>query len=110
MNLSVFTSNEVKHLFKVAKRALRSPNFDILCAPARTPECGRILVITPRRVGNAVTRNKIRRRLKAIYYEQSLYLHATDCIVIVKEPGTQLNFEQLKELLSTAVNKYLQQL
>ncbi|MCX5922553.1 MAG: ribonuclease P protein component [Candidatus Dependentiae bacterium] len=63
---------------------------------------GRILVVTPRRIGNAPERNKIRRQLKALYYELKLAERGYDCVVIIKPEGKKLAFEAIKQLLIQA--------
>lgn len=63
---------------------------------------GRILVITSRKIGSAPKRNKIRRRLKSIFYENKLFALDYDCIVIVRQ-GSAINLEfyELKEILNS---------
>jgi len=100
--LSTFSEIEVKKLFREAKRVLRHPGLDLLCGPA-AKDFGRILVITPRKVGKAVKRNLIRRRIKAIFYEEKLYEKGLDCIVIIKKKGINLPFKQLKDMLCSHV-------
>jgi len=101
---SRFSEKEVSHLFKTARRALRHPGLDILCAPA-AQKAGRILVITSAKVGSAPKRNLIRRRLKAIFFEEKLFELGVDCVVIIKKAGIDLDFEQLKKLLTKAIKK-----
>jgi len=101
-DLSRFTNQEVSELFKKARRALRHPGFDILCAYAKN-KTGRILVITSAKVGSAPQRNKIRRRLKSIFLEEKLFERGLDCIVVVKKPGIELGFEELGALLRDAL-------
>ena len=102
--LSRFTKQEVSQMFKKARRSLRHPGLDIMFAP-KEQETGRILVITSRRTGPASQRNRIRRRLKAIFYEEKLSERGFDCIVIVKKPGVDLNFDELKELLLKSLDQ-----
>ena len=68
-DISSFTKNEVSDLFKVARCLKRFQGLVILAGTAQKDH-GRILVITPRRSGSAAQRNKIRRRLKTIFYEE----------------------------------------
>ncbi|MFC1842181.1 ribonuclease P protein component [Candidatus Dependentiae bacterium] len=103
-HISKFTESEVKKLFKKAKRVLRHAGLDILCAPAAL-EFGRILVVTPKKVGSAPERNLIRRRLKSLFYEEKLYEKKLDYIVIIKKKGINLPFNQLKEILTTLISQ-----
>jgi len=96
------TEKEVSLMFKTARRALRHPGLDILCAPA-VQDVGRILVITAKKIGSAPKRNLIRRRLKAIFFEEKLFELGLDCIVIIKKPGIDLEFDELKKLLANTL-------
>jgi len=101
-SLSKFSQLEISRLFAGAKRVLRHQSLDILLSPTLSGPLGRILVVTPRRIGNAPQRNKVRRRLKALYYETELFKKGYDCAVIVKRDGVDLSFEELKMLLNQA--------
>lgn len=96
-----FTQPEIRQFFKTARRVARHPELVVLVA-ATTQEKGRILVVTPRRVGNAVVRNKIKRRLKSLFHEENLGSHGVDCAVIVKPGAGNLTFEQLKKIMHEA--------
>lgn len=100
--LSRFTLKEVDAFFKQAQCSLRHKGLVFLIAPQQK-EYGRILVITSRKVGPAPIRNKIRRQLKAIFYETQSYTRGYDCVVIVRKEGTLLAFATLKQLLLQAI-------
>ncbi len=99
-----FTKKEIAKLFDTAQRQVKNRALDILLG-LRQKDFGRILIITSRKVGNAPQRNKIRRRLKSIFYQEKLYETLYDCIVIVKKEAVALSFEALKELLCNAYSK-----
>ena|SRR5581483_11074005 len=94
---------EITALFATAARVVRHPCLDILVAP-KTQSEARLVVITPKRTGTAPARNKVRRQLKAIFYEQQYYLQGCDCAVIIKNMA-ELSFEKLKELLAEGMAK-----
>lgn len=96
-----FTKPEITACFNAARRVLKHPGLDILRAP--TSNKGKLLVVTPARIGNAPARNRIRRRLKAIFYEEKLENRGYDCIVLVKKAGIMLSFDELKKLLMQAI-------
>jgi ribonuclease P protein component len=100
--ISRFTSKEISHIYSTARRAVRHPGLDILCTPA-TKDAGRILVITPGKVGTSPQRNLVRRRLKSIFYENKFFELGFDCVVIIKKPGVDLSFEKLGKLLAKAL-------
>ena len=99
--MPALTRQEIAVIFKKARRVIKHPGLDILVMATTHP--GRILVVTSRRVGNAPARNKVRRRLKAIFYEEKLATYGYDCIVIIKPGGTELTFETLRDLLMQAL-------
>ena len=96
-----FTHREVTELFKKARRVVRHPVLDMLVAPKAQAQA-RILVATPKRIGNAPARNKIRRQLKAIFYEEKLFDQGYDCVIVVKNIEKS-SFEILKKLVTEAL-------
>ena len=101
--LSTFSRAEVLQHFKQAHRVLRIPGLTFLCAPQKK-EFGRLLVVTPAATGSSPQRNKIRRQLKALFYEQQLFTLGYDCVVLVKKEALTLNFTELAQLLTRALN------
>ena len=99
-----FTKKEIKALFLSARRVLRQPGLDFLLAPTTNLK-GQLVVVTSRLVGNAPERNKVRRRLKAIFHEEKFFQKLFDCIVIVKKGGVELPFTDLKDALLKAYAK-----
>lgn len=99
-----FTQQEIKALFKKAYRAYKGDGLDILIAPTHHC-CGRILVVTPRKVGTAPERNKIRRRIKAIFHTEQLYKKRIDCFVIIKKMGTLYDYTRLKKIIEAVFNQ-----
>ncbi len=103
-NLSSFSGAEVTALFRTSTRIMRTPFMDILARPA-TRQFGRILVVTPRRIGSAPARNKIRRQLKSLYYQCKLYERNLDLMVITKPQALETSFVLLQALLKSGVEK-----
>jgi ribonuclease P protein component len=105
--ISQFSRQEIAWLIKKARRVVTHPGLHILVAPVQGEhEHGKILVITSRKIGNAPVRNKIRRQFKAMFYQEKLYEKGLDCVIIVKRPGTELAFKDLKELLMKVFAPY----
>ncbi|MBT3456334.1 hypothetical protein HN446_04675 [bacterium] len=101
-NISSFKKEEVKKIFSSAKSKIFVDGLKIFIAPKQS-DLGRVLVITPRRVGNSPKRNLIRRRIKSIFYEEKLYEKQNDWIVFVGErKSTGLSFLRLKEIIINA--------
>lgn len=100
--ISSFTQSDITKLLKNAKVRVRIPGLRILTAPASLPDHGRVLIITPRRSGNAPQRNLIRRRIKSLFIEDGLYLKNLDFVIVVRREGIETSFGTLKKLLSRA--------
>ncbi len=58
-----------------------------------------------RKVGNAVVRNRLRRRLRAIMAEQAASLPAGAYVVRTGPAGSSLGFDELKVAMSRALEK-----
>jgi len=97
--ISSFRQSEITELLKNAQVKTRIPGLRILTAPSLLTEYSRILIITPRRSGNAPQRNLIRRRIKSIFVEDNLFKNGFDFIVIVRREGIETDFKTLKKLL-----------
>jgi ribonuclease P protein component len=69
--------------------------------PAPAPEHGKMIIVTPRACGKAHDRNKIRRRIKAIFYEEQLYKRPCFWIVLVRNKAMSYDFDIIKTYLTT---------
>jgi len=98
--LFTFKRPEITRLFKQARRIYRSRELDILSTP-KSKEYARLLIITPKKIGNAPQRNKIKRRLRALFYENRLFYGITDMAVIIKKEGANLSFDELKKRVTS---------
>ena len=65
---------------------------------------GRILIITPRKVGNAPERNKLRRRLTALFHEESFYKKPYDILIYARKGSADLSFDALKRILHASLD------
>lgn len=100
--MSSFSKKEINKIFRQNSSRLRTEWFDIIVSP-RTTDIARILVIISRKIGNAPARNKLRRRLKSIFYEEKIFNLPNDYIFIAKPGSAQLTFDQLKDIMN-AIN------
>lgn len=99
--ISRFTPREVQIVFAQGKRYSFSPGLTFVIAPGLKPH-GRILVVTPRKLGNAIERNTLRRRLKAAFFENNLATEPYDVIVLSRRKAVALPYQQLVSLLLKA--------
>jgi len=102
--LSRFTQPEIKELFSKSRLILRNQAFTLLMAP-QDGQYGKILLIASRRVGNAPQRNKLKRRARALFYEEKLYQKGYDCILIFKKNAPLLSYEEFKNLILKGFEK-----
>lgn len=95
---------EIRQLFNKARRVLKHPGLDLLIAPT-TESKGKLIVITPARIGKAVKRNQVRRRIKAIFDQEKLRSYGFDTVVFVKKEGVNFPYEQLKQLILSSLQQ-----
>ncbi len=95
--ITLWSRNEIIALLHSAKRVCRHAGLDIAVAPV--DGLGRILIIIPSRVGTAPQRNRIRRRIKAIFYENKLYEKGFNWVFFVKPAASCLSFQELHALI-----------
>ena len=100
--ISLFTHQEIRSLIRSARLVSRQPGLDIRIAPS-LHSIGRILIITPRASGNSPERNLIRRRFKALFYQEKLYELGRDVVIFCKKESSKLDYYQLKALISNAL-------
>lgn len=105
-SLSTFSQNEIARFFKSSRRVYKGPSFDILCLP-QSMSHGRLIVVTPRKIGNAPARNKIRRQLKALYFTNSLYDLPVDCMIIIKKLPVSHSSSEIIHLVSSALHSFV---
>ncbi|HVW98875.1 MAG TPA: ribonuclease P protein component [Candidatus Babeliaceae bacterium] len=96
--ITLWTKKDITKLFKRSQRIYRCEGLDIRVAPAGT-SLGRLLIVIPRQSGIAPKRALVRRRLKAIFYEQKLYNKGYDWIFLVKKESLERSFEELKSVM-----------
>ena len=98
--LSVWKKKDISQAYKRAKRICSFVFFDLRIIPTKHPH-GKILISVPKKVGNAPTRNKIRRQIKSIFYENKLYTKGFDWLFFIKKDATKLSFQELQKLVCT---------
>jgi ribonuclease P protein component len=102
-SISNFSKSDVKKLFNNVKKRLSASGLVFIAAP-KSGATAKILVITSRKSGSAAKRNRIRRRLKSVFFEHKLFLKTFDIAVIVKKEGIDNSFKRLEQILTEFVN------
>lgn len=100
--LTKFKKAEVDTLFKNARIAAKT-SYATLLVGATTKEYGRLLLMISKKTGNAPQRNKLRRRLKDIFYKEQLFLCKKEWVFIAKSKDiNHLSFDDLKLFMKNA--------
>lgn len=101
---SLSSTRDIRQFFHKARRVLHHEAIDIKLAPA-TQEFGRFLLSVPRKMGSAPERNKFKRRVRAIFYEQSLHKQGFDWGFFAKPAANKLSFAELQALITSCHSK-----
>ena len=103
--LTKFKKSEIEALFQTSSLFFRSSFFILLSAPATLPY-GRVLLVVSKKIGTAPQRNKLRRRMKAIFYEHKLYLYKKDIVFIAKSSRiNQMSYTELQQKITSYFTK-----
>jgi ribonuclease P protein component len=101
-NITLFKKRDIKNLFKQSHTILNTAGLTIRSRPS-SQKYGRALIVTPKKVGSAPVRNRIKRRIKSLFYEYKLYDLKKDFIFLCKKPLSHLSFDDLKKLILNSV-------
>jgi len=75
------------------------PVSENLPAGVPLPTHGKLLIITSRKSGKAADRNRIRRRLKAFFYQEKLYTQLLYTVIFVHPFAMKLTAQELRTYL-----------
>lgn len=101
-----FRKKEIQKVFKFAKLRARDRGLRLLRAGLDSvyPEGidhGKLLIVTMKKSGKAVTRNKFKRQAKAIFYDEKLYEKPYVYVLIAYKIDPELTFSELKDFLTS---------
>lgn len=100
--VSSFTAREIAFLLKRSRSVFTNPELSIKISP-REGLFSKILIITPKKMGNAPLRNLIKRRLKSAFYEERLYEGPFHVIVYCRKNADKIPYQDLKNTLLATV-------
>ena len=100
--LSRFTRKEIDAAFTAAFSVHKDHFITVLAVRPSMSEHGRALFITPKKIGCAPKRNKIRRQIKSIIIENKLYSRRQDSIFIIKSLKSNPSFDLVKKIVLQA--------
>ena len=73
--------------------------------PADPPDRSEVAFLTPKRIGSAVIRNKLRRRMREIYRRTTGVRHDAYLVWIARPAAADLPFAELKECMLTLLRR-----
>jgi len=93
-------SSEYKQVAQQGRRAASSA-FVVVTAMREASAPSRLGITASRRVGNAVARNRVKRRIREWFRQtRADWGRSRDVVVIARQPATLLAFEELNRQLS----------
>ena len=101
---SSWTWGDTQKLFENAQRLYSCPAFALHVLPS-TYTISKVIIVTSKRLGNAVERNYQRRRLKEALFKSSLTQHHMDFIFFVRSSVANIDFAKLVEHCNQAYTK-----
>lgn len=81
----------------MSRLIFRGEALDIRTLP-KTATPARVLIVTPRKSGNAVERNLFRRRVRALFYECGFHEGVNDWLIFAKK-ASLTSYAELRKLL-----------
>ena len=108
-HITSFTPKERRQLLYSAQSIYKQPLLEMRARLSTLPY-GRILIITPKKIGTAPQRNLVKRRLKALFYEERLFEKRIDVIVYCTKNSASASFDQLKTSITAALEAAHQKL
>jgi ribonuclease P protein component len=73
--------------------------------PAAAPDASEVAFLTPKRIGGAVIRNKLRRRMREIYRRTPSIPRDVYLVWIARPAAADLPFDELKECMTTLLRR-----
>jgi len=93
-----FKKSEIDQIFKNSKLKARVSGLKLLHGPTKL-DYGKILIVIPASSGKAVERNKFKRRVKSIFYEEGLFQIPVNWVLLAYKDAMGLSFEEIKKFL-----------
>ena len=91
-----FSKKEVEQAFSQALTTNSIPGLKLLQTPTKEIPHGKILIVIPKKTGKAHDRNRIKRQIKALFYEEKLYEKPIVSIILVYKQALDLSYSELK--------------
>lgn len=103
-----FSKKEIDHFWPKTTLKKRTLGLKLLQAASDQPKTepaqpGKLLIVTPRRMGKACQRNRLRRQVKEIFFQEKLFEKPVISILIAGSNAVNLNFDELKKFLIESI-------
>ncbi len=106
--ITQFSRKEIIALLKNAQFLYRA--FGLTLKKASTENSvGKILIITPKKTGSAPQRNRLRRRIKALFYQKKYYNLGYNFIVYCSRESALLDYQTLSSTFHQAFSTLIKQ-
>jgi ribonuclease P protein component len=106
-----FHEKEIALFFTRASFIAQIPGLKMLGERSSTPELaaphGKLLIVTSRKMGKACVRNRVRRQLRAAFYERGLSAIPFRVAIICYSQAVDLTYAQIDAFLVNALKRYL---
>ncbi len=99
--ITFFSPQDRKKLLHQARTIFKHAGLEIRMKSTQHP-FGRILIITPKKMGAAPQRNLIKRRLKALFYEEKFYQKGFNLVIFCRKGSASIPFTEIKHILNEA--------
>ena len=97
-------TSEYEHVAEQGRRAV-SRAFVVVTVVRQTTGPSRLGITASRRVGNAVARNRVKRRIREWFRRARRDWGSRDVVVIARQPATEMAFEELSRQLSDLLKR-----
>lgn len=96
------SNNEFAFIMKKGK-AYKEKDF-IIFLYDKKEKYYRIGIAVPKKIGNAVVRNKLKRQIKEIITKNSIALTNNDCIILIRKEILNIDYKTIEEKLLKLIN------
>lgn len=94
--ITAWREGEIRRTIRKSRRLIRSDSADV--SVVKSQGICRVLIIIPKKVGTAVVRNRIRRRIRSLFFENKIFSQGLSWIIYVKPSLASLSFSELHNL------------
>lgn len=96
-------NEEIEAIIK-ERRTTSSENFVLYTKENHDNKFSRFALSIPKKFGNAVSRNKMKRRIRYIY-DQETIKQGYDIFLVIKQKANSLNFESIEKEVKSLFSK-----